>query len=147
MKTFVAKKETVKQDWHVVDAAGQIVGRLATRIATILMGKHKPIYTPHVDTGDFVVLVNCEKVKFTGNKWEKKVYRHHTGHIGGLVEKTAATVLARHPDRIMRLAVRRMLPKTKLGRHMLKKLKIYAGPDHPHAAQNPQELVIETRRK
>ena len=145
-RSTVAKKETVAQDWYLVDATDQIVGRLAVRLATILMGKHKPIYTPHVDTGDFLVVVNCEKVHFTGKKWERKVYRHHTGRIGGLKEAKAADVLRRHPDRILRQAVKRMLPKTKLGRKMIKKLKIYAGSEHPHQAQEPQELVIKTRR-
>ncbi len=145
-KTYSAKMNEIRPEWYVVDATDQVVGRLATRIAMILMGKHKPTYTPHVDTGDFVVVTNCEKVRFTGQKWRNKVYRHHTGHIGGLVTTTAANMRKEHPDRILRLAVRRMLPKTTLGRHMLKKLKIYAGSEHPHAAQNPQELTIETRR-
>lgn len=145
-KTTLAKPADLKRAWFVVDGTDQVVGRLATRIATILMGKHKPIYTPNVDCGDFVVVTNCEKVCFTGNKWQNKVYRRHTGHIGGLVEESAADLRNRFPDRILRMAVRRMLPKSTLGRHMLKKLKLYAGPEHPHAAQNPEPLTIETRR-
>lgn len=146
-KTTMEKKETVKHDWFHVDGTDQVVGRLATRLAMILMGKHKPTYTPHVDCGDFVVVTNCEKVRFTGQKWQNKVYRYHTGYIGGLVENTAEEIRDAHPDRILRKAVQRMLPKTKMGRQMLKKLKIYAGPEHPHAAQNPSVLEIKTGRK
>ncbi len=147
MTTTIATKKKIVQEWFHVDATDKIVGRLAVRLATILMGKHKPIYTPHVDCGDFVVVTNCEKVRFTGNKWTDKVYRHHTGYIGGLVEESAEKLRERHPDRILRQAVKRMLPKTKLGRQMLKKLKIYAGPEHPHVAQEPKELEISTGRK
>lgn len=146
-KTTMEKKETVQHDWFLVDGTEQVVGRLATRLAMILMGKHKPTYTPHVDCGDFVVVTNCERVRFTGQKWQKKIYRYHTGHIGGLVETTAAEIRDAHPDRILRKAVQRMLPKTKMGRQMLKKLKIYAGSEHPHAAQNPSVLEIKTGRK
>lgn len=147
-KTTVAKPQTVNPTWVHVDATDQVVGRLAVRIATILMGKHKPTYTPHVDTGDFVVVTNCEKVYFTGQKWEKKMYRHHTTYVGGLKEFTAETVLDAHPDRILYQAVKRMLPKTKLGRHMIMKLKIYAGAEHVHEAQQPVDLdVTSTRRK
>lgn len=146
MKTTMATKESVQNDWYVVDGTDQIVGRLASRIAMILMGKHKPTYTPHVDCGDFVVVTNCEKVVFTGNKWRDKVYRHHTGWIGGLVEQSASRVRDHHPDRILRLAVRRMLPKTKMGRKMLKKLKIFAGDAHPHEAQQPQVLELDFKR-
>ncbi len=147
MTTTIAKPGSLKQEWFLVDATNQIVGRLAVRLAMILMGKHKPTYTPHVDTGDFVVVTNCEKISFSGNKLEQKLYRRHTGYLGGLVEETAEKVLKHHPDRIIRLAVRRMLPKTKLGRQMIKKLKIYKGTEHPHGAQQPQVLTIETRRK
>lgn len=147
MKTTFAKKETVEQRWYVVDATDQVVGRLATRLATILMGKHKPAYTPHVDCGDYVVVVNCEKVVFTGQKWQNKMYRRHTGTLGGLVEEKASLVRDQHPDRILLQAVKRMLPKTNLGKQMLKKLKLFAGPEHSHAAQNPEPLTIETRRK
>ena len=147
-KTTVAKPQTVNAAWHHIDATDQVVGRIAVRIAVILMGKHKPTYTPHVDTGDFVVVTNCEKVYFTGHKWDKKVYRHHTGWVGGLKEIPVQTVLDEHPDRILYQAVKRMLPKTKLGRQMIKKLKIFAGPDHAHNAQQPVDLdVTSTRRK
>ena len=128
------------QRWHLADGDGQVVGRLAVRVATVLMGKHRPDYTPHVNNGDYVILVNCEKVRFTGNKWRDKVYRHHTGYIGGLREVSADRVRQQHPDRVMRLAVKRMLPKGKLGEAMLKKFKIFAGPEHPHQAQDPKPL-------
>lgn len=141
------KKEAVRPDWWIVDGTDQIVGRLAAELALILMGKTKPIYTPHVDCGDCVVVTNCEKVCFTGNKWTDKIYRYHTKHIGGLKEKFADEVREEHPDRIIRKAVERMLPKTKLGRKMLDKLKVYAGAEHPHAAQDPKELKIDVRRK
>ena len=143
-KTYVAKPGEIKQEWWVVDASDQIVGRLASEIATILMGKHRPTYTPHVDTGDFVVVVNAEKVVFTGDKLEKKKYTWYTGYPGQRSE-TAATRLERKPEQILREAVRRMLPKNKLGRAMLGKLKIYAGPDHPHQAQNPEKLDLASR--
>jgi large subunit ribosomal protein L13 len=139
-KTTVLNAQDVKPEWIHIDASGQVVGRLATRIAMILMGKHKPTYTPHVDTGDFVVVTNAEKVVFTGRKWADKKYYHHTTWVGGLVETPAARMRDRHPERILEYAVRRMLPKTRLGRKMFKKLKIYAGPDHPHAAQQPRAL-------
>lgn len=145
--TTFATKETVKNDWWKVDATDQVVGRLAVELALVLMGKTKPIYTPNVDCGDFVVVTNCEKVVFTGSKWDKKVYRHHTKYIGGLKEVGAAEMLAKHPDRVIYKAVQRMLPKTKMGRHMLSKLKVYAGPAHPHEAQEPKELKIDARRK
>jgi large subunit ribosomal protein L13 len=141
-KTFVAKPAEVERAWYVVDAENQVVGRLATRLATILMGKHKPIYTPHVDCGDYIILVNAEKVHFTGQKWSQKQYRHHSGYIGGLKAESAERVLRRHPERIMEAAVRRMLPKNRLGKQMFKKLKVYAGPDHPHAAQGPVPLDL-----
>jgi len=144
MKTFMAKPGEVEAKWWLVDAEDKVVGRLASDIAVILMGKHRPTYTPHVDTGDFVVVVNAEKVVFTGNKWEQKRYTRYTGYPGLRVE-TAADRLAKTPDRILREAVRRMLPKNKLARHMLDKLKIYAGGEHPHQAQKPQpkELAIK----
>ncbi len=140
-KTYVAKPGEIEQKWHVVDGTDQIVGRMATEIATILMGKHRPVYTPHVDTGDFVIVVNAEKVKFTGKKWLQKRYTWYTGH-PGLRSETAATRLERRPEQIIREAVRRMLPKNKLGSAMLSKLKVYAGPDHPHQAQDPEPLEI-----
>lgn len=147
MKTTLVSKEKVKQEWYAVDATGQVVGRLATEIATILMGKHKADYTPYVDCGDFVVVTNCEKVVFSGKKWQDKVYRHHTRYLGGLVEEQALKVRELHPERIIALAVRRMLPKSALGKHMFKKLKVYAGAEHPHAAQQPKTLEIDARRK
>jgi len=143
MKTVFAKPGEVKRGWWLVDAEGQVLGRLATRIAKILMGKHKPIYTPHVDTGDFVVVVNAEKVVLTGKKWEQKNYYRHSGYPGGLKVQTARQVRETHPERLIQLAVRRMLPKNKLGRRMLKRLKVYAGPTHPHEAQKPQVLRME----
>jgi large subunit ribosomal protein L13 len=135
----MAKPGQVPQKWWVVDASNKVVGRLATEIAMALMGKHRPTYTPHVDTGDFVVVVNAEKVAFTGKKWEQKQYRRYTGYPGQKVE-TAANLLDRHPDRVIREAVRRMLPKNRLARKMLSKLKVYVGPDHPHQAQRPEPV-------
>ena len=137
MKTYMAKSTEIDREWWMVDADSQVVGRLATDISVILMGKHRPHFTPHVDTGDFVVVVNAEKVKLTGKKWEQKTYTWYTGYPGQKSE-TAQKRMERHPDRILREAVRRMLPKSKLGRKMLEKLKIYTGPDHPHQAQNPK---------
>lgn len=145
--TTHAKKETVQRDWLVVDATDQIVGRLAAELAMVLMGKRKPIYTPNVDCGDFVIVTNCEKVAFTGKKWQNKLYRHHTKYLGGLVEELAEDILEKHPDRIIYQAVKRMMPKTRLGKQMMTKLRVYAGGEHPHIAQEPKELKIETRRK
>ncbi len=142
MKTFMAKKGEIERKWYVVDASDKIVGRLATKIATILRGKHKPVYTPHVDTGDFVVVVNAEKIKFTGNKLDQKMYYRHTGYIGGLKERTAKEMLEKNPEEIIRHAVKGMLPKGRLGRKLLKKLKIYRGSNHPHEAQQPEKLEI-----
>jgi len=139
-KTTLRAGKPDRQTWHLADGEGKVVGRLAARISVLLMGKHRPDYTPFINNGDYVVLVNCEKVVFTGNKWRDKTYRHHSGYIGGLKEATARRVLAGNPDRIMRLAVKRMLPKSKLGEAMLKKLKIYAGPDHPHQAQKLEPM-------
>jgi len=142
--TQSAKPAEVERRWYVVDAADQVLGRLASRLATILRGKHKPIYTPHVDTGDFVIVVNAEKVKLTGNKLESKTYYRHSGWMGGLRSITAGKLLAGpHPDRVVRDAVRGMLPKNSLGRKILGKLKVYPGPDHPHAAQKPEELQLD----
>lgn len=141
----MAKPADVKPNWWLVDADSKVVGRLASDIAVILMGKHRPTYTPHVDTGDFVVVVNAEKVVFTGNnKWEQKTYTWYTGYPGQRSE-TAQRRLERHPTRILREAVRRMLPKNKLGRKMLSKLKIYAGPDHPHQAQQPEPKELAAK--
>ena len=144
MKTYMAKPGEVEQKWHVVDATDLVVGRLASRIAVLLMGKHRPTYTPHVDTGDFVVVTNAEKLKFTGNKWEQKEYRWYTGYPGQR-SVTAETRRERKPELILREAVRRMLPKNKLAYKMINKLKIYAGPDHPHQSQQPAPLELATK--
>jgi len=141
--TRSTKPAEVERRWFVVDADDVVLGRLASRIATVLRGKHTPAYTPHVDTGDFVIVVNAEKVKLTGRKREQKTYYRHTGWVGHLRSITADKVLSGpHPDRVMRAAVRGMLPKNSLGRQMLRKLKVYAGPEHPHAAQKPEELPL-----
>ncbi|MCB9831926.1 MAG: 50S ribosomal protein L13 [Planctomycetes bacterium] len=142
MKTFMAKESEFQREWHLVDASQLPVGRLAARIAQILMGKHKPTYTPHVDTGDYVVVTNAKESVLTGRKAEQRVYRHHTGYIGGLKEISHRRMMEEHPERVIRLAVRRMLPKSTLGRHMLSKLKIYEGAEHPHAAQQPKPLSL-----
>ena len=142
IKTFIAKKEDVQRDWHVIDATDKVLGRMASRIAMILQGKTKPTYTPHVDTGDFVVVTNAEKIKLTGNKMNEKVYYSHSGYPGGFKEIPIKKWMDKHPDRIVTLAVKRMLPKTKLGNAMLKKLKVYAGPDHSHEAQQPKTLEL-----
>jgi len=141
--TRSAKHHEVERRWYVVDAADQVLGRLATRLATILRGKHKPIFTRHVDTGDYVVVVNAEKVKLTGRKREQKTYHRHTGYTGHLKQTTAGKLLqGPHADRVLRHAVRLMLPKNALGRAMFRKLKVYRGPSHPHAAQKPEELRL-----
>jgi large subunit ribosomal protein L13 len=140
MKTYTAKPHEIEQAWRLVDADGQILGRLATEIADTLRGKNKPAYTPHVDTGDFVIVVNAEKVRVTGNKLEQKIYYRHSGYPGGLRERTLAEQLARRPEEVIRKAVKGMLPKNKLAAAQLRKLKVYAGPEHPHAAQNPAPL-------
>lgn len=143
MKTFNAKPETAEHKWYVVDASGKTLGRLATEVASRLRGKHKPEYTPHVDTGDFIVVVNAEKVKVTGNKATDKVYEHYTGYPGGQKSITFDKLLAKFPTRIIEKAVKGMLPKGPLGYAMYTKLKVYAGPNHPHSAQQPQPLEIE----
>lgn len=142
MQTFVPSGKNLEQNrkWFIIDADGKTVGRLATTAARLLMGKNKPTYTPFIDMGDHVVIINAEKVVFTGNKLKDKVYRHHTGWPGGLKEVAAEKLLARYPERILEKAIRGMLPKTKLGRKMGKKLKVYAGSDHPHQAQRPEML-------
>ncbi|HKM25841.1 MAG TPA: 50S ribosomal protein L13 [Thiopseudomonas sp.] len=142
MKTFTAKNETVQRDWYVVDAAGQTLGRLATEIASRLRGKHKPEYTPHVDTGDYIVVINAEKVRVTGNKTSDKIYYSHTGFPGGIKEISFEKLIAKAPERVIEAAVKGMLPRNPLGRDMYRKLKVYAGTNHPHAAQQPQELKI-----
>jgi large subunit ribosomal protein L13 len=142
MSSYMAKKGEVPRGWHVVDAAGQVPGRLATRIAQILMGKHRPLWTPHVDTGEFVVVVNAEKVRLTGRKLDDKRYYRFSGYPSGLRSKTAREMLATKPEDVVWLAVRRMLPKTKLGRKMLRKLHVYRGAEHPHGAQQPAPLAF-----
>jgi len=141
MKSFIPCKEDMQKKWHVIDAEGQVLGRLAARAARLLTGKDKPVYTPFLDTGDHVIVVNAEKIKLTGNKLKDKKYRHHTGYPGGLKEITAGSLLEKHPDRLVRAAIFGMLPKTKLGRSMRKKLKVYKGPEHPHQAQRPTALA------
>ncbi|MDR3152981.1 MAG: 50S ribosomal protein L13 [Deltaproteobacteria bacterium] len=141
-KSFMAKEPLVDKKWFVVDAAGKVVGRLASEIARRLRGKHKAIFTPHCDTGDFLIVVNAEKVRFTGRKLEDKIYRHYTGFIGGLRETPAKTLLERKPRDILMRAVRGMLPKNSLGRRQLKKLKVYVGPKHPHSAQKPEPIEL-----
>ena len=143
-QTTLAKNEEVTRDWVHVDAADQVLGRLSTDIAMILMGKTKPTYTPHVDVGDFVVVTNAEKIVVTGKKLDQKVHRTFSGHPSGQKTKTFREVLEKHPERLIEESVRRMLPKNKLGVKMLSKLKVYAGPDHPHAAQNPKALATQS---
>jgi large subunit ribosomal protein L13 len=142
MKTFMAKKDEVEQKWLLVDAENAILGRMAAQLAPILMGKNKPTYTPHVDVGDYVVVVNAEKVKLTGKKAEQKTYDWYTHHPGGHKYATFAEMIEKKPERVVELAVRRMLPKTKLGRKMLRKLKVYRGPDHEHQAQRPERIEL-----
>ena len=145
MKTWNAKPGAVERHWYVVDADGQTLGRLATQIADTLRGKRKPEYTPHIDTGDFVVVVNAKQISVTGNKRAEKRYYRHSGYPGGLKSRTLSEMLERRPEEVIRIAVKGMLPKNRLARKQLTKLKVYAGPDHPHAAQKPQVLEIETR--
>jgi large subunit ribosomal protein L13 len=142
VKTYQQKPAEVQRDWFVVDAQGKVLGRLASRIASILRGKHKPTFTPHVDGGDFVVVVNAEKVRLTGRKLHEKVYYWHSGYPGGIKSATAAQMLDRKPEWVIQKAVQRMLPKNPLGRRMLRKLKVYRGPEHPHAAQQPKPLDL-----
>jgi large subunit ribosomal protein L13 len=141
-------KEDASREWHVVDAENQVLGRLATRVASVLRGKHKPSFTPNADIGDFVIVVNAEKVKLTGNKMTDKTYYRHTGYIGGLKETTAGKVIAsKHPERLVEWAVRGMLPKSRLGDRLFTKLKVYAGPDHPHRAQKPRPLAVNEQER
>ncbi|RKZ00626.1 MAG: 50S ribosomal protein L13 [Candidatus Hydrothermota bacterium] len=142
MRTYLPKKDEVKREWWLIDAEGQTLGRLASRIALILQGKRKRIYTPHIDTGDFVVVINAEKVRLTGKKLDQKIYYRHSGYPGGLHARTARQLLQTFPERLIELAVKRMLPKNKLGRRMFKRLKVYRGPEHPHKAQNPKPFDI-----
>lgn len=142
MKTFSPTPKDIKHDWYVVDAQDQVLGRLASQIAHRLRGKHKPEFAPHVDNGDFIIVINCEKIKVTGTKMTNKLYRRHSGWVGGLRTTALGDMLREKPERLIMMAVRGMLPKNKLGHAMLKKLKVYAGPEHPQAAQNPQPLTL-----
>jgi large subunit ribosomal protein L13 len=143
MSTFMAKPGQLEQRWFVIDAADQVVGRLAVQIATILRGKHRPEYTPHQDTGEFVIVVNAERVRFTGSKMQTKTYRWYTRYPGGLRQASARDLIEKHPERILREAVKRMVPRNRLGRQQMRKLKIYKGPKHPHQAQLPEDLPKE----
>ena len=143
MKTYYAKPNEVEREWVLIDATDQVLGRVAAKAAKILRGKHKPQYTPHVDTGDFVVIINADKIRVTGNKETGKVYYRHSGYPGGLKSETFAEAMAKHPERVIEHAVKGMLPKTTLGRAMGMKLKVYAGAEHPHQAQNPRQIEVE----
>ena len=140
--TYMAKPSEITRQWYVVDAEGKTLGRLASQVAAVLRGKHKPTYTPFMDTGDHVIVINAEKVRLTGKKPEKKVYYRHTGYLGGLKSTSFARMMSIHPERVVEMAVKGMLPKNSLGRDMFRKLKVYRGPEHPHAAQKPQPLTI-----
>ena len=142
MKTFSAKNHDVDRNWYLVDARNKTLGRLSTEIATRLRGKHKPIYTPHVDTGDYIVVVNASKIRVTGNKMTDKVYYRHTGYIGNLKSENLETMLEKYPEKVLMKSVRGMLPKSKLGRAMIKKLRVFAGPEHTHIAQQPESLKL-----
>ena len=142
MRTWTGKTAEIEREWFVIDAEGQTLGRLASRISPILKGKHKPTYMPHLDCGDFVVIVNAEKVHVTGRKLDQKFYHRHSGYPGGLTSISLRDQLAKHPERVLQAAIKGMLPKNKLGRRMLKKLKVYAGSDHPHQAQQPKKLAL-----
>ena len=142
MKTYSPKPEHIERRWYVVDASGVVLGRLASEVATILRGKHKPMYAPHMDTGDHVVVVNAAKVKLTGRKEDQKIYRQHSGYEGGLREERARLVRQRKPEKLVEDAIHGMLPKTKMGEAMYRKLKVYGGPDHPHSAQKPSKLEV-----
>ena len=143
MKTFMQRKEDVQRDWYVVDAEGQTLGRLASKVANVLRGKHKPTYTPHVDGGDYVIIVNAEKVVLTGNKLNDKIYYNHSRYTGGLRERTAKEMVEKYPVEMVERAVKGMLPKGRLGRQMYKKLFVYVGENHPHSAQKPKELKVD----
>jgi large subunit ribosomal protein L13 len=145
MVTISAKKNEVERTWYVVDAENKVLGRLATQVATILRGKHKPLFTPHVDTGDFVVVINAKKIHLTGNKLENKIYYRHSGYPGGIKATSAGELLEKKPETVIKHAVKGMLPKNKLGREQFKKLKVYPGKEHPHTSQMPQELKIVTK--
>lgn len=143
MKTYVAKPEEIERKWYLINAEGQVLGRLASQVASILSGKHKPIYTPHVDTGDHVIVINAEKIRLTGKKLQDKKYYRHSGYIGGIKAITAGELLKRHPERVIKSAVWGMIPHNRLGRKMIKKLKVYAGQEHPHQAQMPETLELK----
>lgn len=142
MKTFMASPATIDRKWYVVDAANMTLGRLASEVAKVLRGKNKPVFTPHMDTGDYVIVINAEKVKVTGKKMDQKIYYHHSGYVGGLKETTLREKLAKKPEEVVELAVKGMLPKGPLGRQMYTKLHVYAGPEHKHAAQKPEVLTF-----
>jgi large subunit ribosomal protein L13 len=143
MTTFTAKPKNIKHDWYIIDASNKTLGRLATTIASYLRGKHKPEFTTHIDTGDYIIVINADKIRVTGNKESDKIYRHYSGYPGGLKTTSFASMMKKTPKRVLELAVKGMLPKGPLGRQMFRKLKIYAGPEHPHTAQNPQVLEIK----
>ncbi len=145
MKTFRIRREDIRRRWHLIDAAGQTLGKVAVRAAHLLMGKDSPTFTPGTDCGDFVVVTNAEKVRASGHKLDKKMYRHHTLYLGGLVEEPMSSLLNRKPQRVIQMAVRRMLPKNTVGKHSFGRLKVYAGKDHPHAAQNPVAIAVSRR--
>jgi len=147
VRTFSPKPADIQRAWHVVDADGLVLGRVATEVARLLRGKHKPIYSPHVDTGDHVIVVNADKIVLTADKAQKKIVHRHSGYPGGLKRQTYADLLAKKPSEAVRQSVRGMLPKNRLGRQMLSKLKVYAGPAHPHAAQQPQPLALDAARR
>ncbi len=142
MRTYTLKEKDIQREWYVVDAAGKTLGRLATEIAKILRGKHKPYYTPHMDCGDYVIVINADKIRVTGRKLDQKMYYWHSGYPGGLKSVTLRRQLQTHPERVLQAAVRGMLPKNRLGRKMFKKLKVYASPEHPHQAQQPKPLEL-----
>jgi large subunit ribosomal protein L13 len=142
MKSYIAKKEDVQRKWHLIDADGAVLGRMATKIAMTLMGKHKPTYTSHVDTGDYVIIVNAAKIKVSGNKSSQKSYQHYTGYPGGQRITTFEEMMKKNPAKVVELAVKRMLPKNKLGASMFKKLKVYGGPEHEHTAQKPEKMEL-----
>ena len=142
MRTYMPTKGEVERHWWIIDADDRVVGRLASRVARVLMGKHQATYTPHIDTGDHVVIINAEKVRFTGRKPEQQTYYSYSGYPGGLKERKFQDVIAKKPEDVITLAIRRMLPKTRMGRQMIRKLKVYAGPTHPHTAQQPQPLEL-----
>ena len=146
MPTFSPKPADIERAWHVIDAEGAVLGRVATQVATLLRGKHKPIYAPHVDTGDHVIVINASKLDVSVRKQQQKLYRRHSGYPGGLREESLEHLLERDPERVVRLAIRGMLPKNRLGRATLKKLRVYAGPNHPHTAQQPQPREIPSKR-